>query len=49
MSLFVILLVITPAGVVPIGVVLIGAVPVRLVLLPLDSGGFSASRSGFNI
>ena len=33
----------------PARAVLIGAVPVRLVLLPLDGGGFSALSSGFNI
>jgi hypothetical protein len=35
---------ITLAGVAPVG-----AVPIRLVLLPLDGGGFSALGSGFNI
>jgi hypothetical protein len=54
MPLSIILLAITPAravpiGAVPIGAVPIGAIPVGPVLLPLDSGGFSALGSGFNI
>jgi hypothetical protein len=47
MPLFIILLAIIPAGAVLIGVVLV--VPVGLVLFPLDSRGFSALSSGFNI
>jgi hypothetical protein len=59
MPLSIILLVVTPAGAIPIravlvGIVLVGAVPVgavliRPVLLPLDGGGLSALGSGFNI
>ena len=47
MPLSIILLAITPAGVVPIRAVLI--IPIGLVLFPLDNRGFSALGSGFNI
>jgi hypothetical protein len=50
--LSIILLAIIPAGVVPIGAVPVGVVlvvPVGLVLFPLDSRGFSALGSSFNI
>jgi hypothetical protein len=50
--LFIIPLAITLAGIVLIGVVLIRAMLVILISLvpfPLNSGGFSASSSGFNI
>jgi hypothetical protein len=47
MPLSIILLVITPAGAVSIEAVPV--IPVGLVLFPLDSRGFSALGSGFNI
>jgi hypothetical protein len=50
--LSVILLAITPAGVVlirAVPVVAVLVVPVGLVLFPLDSRGFSALGSSFNI
>jgi hypothetical protein len=47
MSLFIILLAITPAEAVFIKVILV--VPVGLILLSLDNGGLGALGSGFNI
>jgi hypothetical protein len=47
--LFVMLLGATPVKVVLIRAMLVRAILVRLVLLPLDSRGFSALSSGFNI
>jgi hypothetical protein len=49
MLLFIILLAITPAGIVLVEAVLVGVISVRLVLLSLDNKGFNALGNSFNI